>query len=258
MAGRIVFVTGANRGFGRCVAVAAAAKWPDATLVLAHRPASEAQAKSVAAEVSPAMSTGSVSTAAIPDLANPADAQSAAADLFSRHRRDGCRAYFVSNAGSLGPLRPLPELTHAEVAEHCSSNIVAPLLLTQAFVAAFGKQAVLVNVSSLCAVKPFGGFTLYCQAKAARDMALRCAAEEGVRTLNYAPGPMDTDMAATIRGDHYDDGTRAMFTDLKEGGKCVDPAASARVLVALLDADKYESGLFTHYNDFADLGNVGA
>lgn len=49
--------------------------------------------------------------------------------------------------------------------------------------------------------------------KAARDMFFRVVAEEclSVRFLNYAPGPMETDMLEEIQSSCYDDVTRDMF-----------------------------------------------
>lgn len=51
-----------------------------------------------------------------------------------------------------------------------------------------------VNISSLCALKPFKSWTLYCTGKAARDMMFKVLAveEPDVRVLNYAPGEFCT------------------------------------------------------------------
>ena len=75
-----------------------------------------------------------------------------------------------------------------------------------------------VNVSSLCAVQAFDSWGIYCAGKAARDMYHAVLAQEltkqaaatvegtagGVSgrkmlVLNYAPGPLDTDMQKEIR-----------------------------------------------------------
>lgn len=47
-----------------------------------------------------------------------------------------------------------------------------------------------MNISSLCAVKPFKNWALYCSGKASRDMMFQVLAleEPDVRVLNYAPG----------------------------------------------------------------------
>ena len=67
-----------------------------------------------------------------------------------------------------------------------------------------------VNVSSLCAVQAFESWGIYCAGKAARDMYHAVLAQElskrsgdntgsKILVLNYAPGPLDTDMQKEIR-----------------------------------------------------------
>ncbi len=63
----------------------------------------------------------------------------------------------------------------------------------------------IVNISSLAAVRPFPTLTQYSTWKAAREMYLQCVAEEfadrrdaALRTLSFAPGPMETDMTAGL------------------------------------------------------------
>lgn len=64
----------------------------------------------------------------------------------------------------------------------------------QAFPRRLGLRRTVVNISSLCALKPFPSWVLYCTGKAARDMMFRVLAEEepDVRVLNYAPGECPT------------------------------------------------------------------
>lgn len=61
----------------------------------------------------------------------------------------------------------------------------------------------IVNVSSLAAVMSFESWGYYCAGKAARDMFHKTIALEhvndGVVVINYAPGPLDTDMQKEIR-----------------------------------------------------------
>jgi len=86
--------------------------------------------------------------------------------------------------------------------------------------------------------------------KAARDMLHRSIAlesehrEGNVKTLNYAPGPMETDMQTEIRN-----GMRAAeshlseaFTAMHEQGGLLDPGYSAKKLLRLLAEDDFVSG----------------
>lgn len=77
-------------------------------------------------------------------------------------------------------------------------------------------QLIIVNVSTLAAIQAFPSFGIYCMAKAAREMFHKVLAEEqkstpenGIKVLNYAPGPLDTDMQTQIReGEQVDKATQ--------------------------------------------------
>lgn len=98
--------------------------------------------------------------------------------------------------GSLGDIsKSFLDLTDpAEINTYFAFNITSALCLTTAALQAFGKRPgssrTVVNISSLCALKPFKNWALYCSGKAARDMMFQVLAleEPDVRVLNYAPG----------------------------------------------------------------------
>lgn len=117
-----------------------------------------------------------------------------------------------------------------------------------------------MNVSSLAAIQPFESWAVYCAAKAAREMFHRVLAEEqkkitspvkNLLVLNYAPGPLDTNMQKEIReGLLVDAPTREYFTQLKANDQLVDAnVSSERLLKVLVDA-QFESG---SHIDFYDL-----
>jgi len=116
----------------------------------------------------------------------------------------------------------------------------------------------IVNVSSLAAVQPFETWGVYCAGKAARDMFHRVLAEETkaskqVKVMNYAPGPLDTDMQRQIReGVDVKAETRDYFISLKQENKLVDPLTSAAKLVKILDCGTYESGSHLDFFDLID------
>ena len=76
----------------------------------------------------------------------------------------------------------------------------------------------IINISSLLAVKPFAGWSLYASGKAARDMLHSVIASEepsdSVRLLNYAPGPLDTEMQKSVRETIGDADQRKAFTSM--------------------------------------------
>ena len=151
------------------------------------------------------------------------------------------RLILVHNVGSLGAL--------GAVAASCppppdffALNVTVPMLLTGALLAQCDTQrqrVTVVNVTSLCAIRPFAKTWQYCAAKAARDMAFAClAAEEPlVDVISYAPGPMETDMRSGL-----------LATCPEMSGPSVDMAASARKLAAMVVAGGSKSHI-----DFYDV-----
>lgn len=99
-------------------------------------------------------------------------------------------------AGSLGDISRFTKsfTDMAEVNSYLSLNVSSFLCLTSQFLQTFpqrpGLRRTVINISSLCALKPFSSWVLYCSGKAARDMMFRVLAEEepDLRVLNYAPG----------------------------------------------------------------------
>ena len=71
-----------------------------------------------------------------------------------------------------------------------------------------------------------------------------------VKILNYAPGPLDTDMQKEIREcSTVDEETRKYFISLKEESKLVDPNQSADKLMKIVLDSNYENGAHIDFFD---------
>lgn len=178
------------------------------------------------------------------------------------------RATIVHNAGSLRIASGLGieegvalEGVGDALAKQLDVNVTSMIVLTSAIMrhlrAREAMPAVvhIVNVSSLLAVVPQRALLEYCVAKAARDMALRVLATEfpvddssdfTLKTLNYAPGPMDTGMQETLRADSPD---AKMWQDMKEEGKLVPVLTSATKMAGILRTNEFESGAHIDFFD---------
>ncbi|NXJ05586.1 SPRE reductase, partial [Odontophorus gujanensis] len=160
------------------------------------------------------------------------------------------RLLLINNAGSLGDIsKSFLDLTDPdEINTYFAFNVTSALCLTSSALQAFGTRPgcsrTVVNISSLCALQPFRSWALYCSGKAARDMMFRVLAveEPDVRVLNYAPGPLDTDMQLLARTKTGDPETRQQFQSLQESGHLIDCAVSAQKLLGLLEEDTFSSG----------------
>ncbi|NXN03698.1 SPRE reductase, partial [Sylvia borin] len=167
------------------------------------------------------------------------------------------RLLLVNNAGSLGDIsKSFLDLTDLEeINTYFSFNISSALCLTSTALRAFGARPggsrTVVNISSLCALEPFRSWALYCSGKAARDMLFRVLAleEPGIRVLNYAPGPLDTDMQLLARTRTGDPGLRQHFQRLQEKGQLIDCSVSAQKLLRLLQEDSFPSGAHVDFYD---------
>ncbi|MBN3298299.1 SPRE reductase, partial [Amia calva] len=163
----------------------------------------------------------------------------------------------VNNAASLGDVsRFAVSFTDPrEVDAYLSLNVSSALSLTAGVLSVFprrvGLQRCIVNISSLCAQQPFRSWVLYCTGKAARDMMFRVLAEEepDLRVLNYAPGPLDTDMQAEARCLTGDPELRQSYSSMHSQGKLLSCTQSSLKLTGVLLQDSYQSGAHLDYYD---------
>ncbi|NXX81080.1 SPRE reductase, partial [Urocolius indicus] len=163
----------------------------------------------------------------------------------------------VNNAGSLGFIsKSFLDLTDPhEINSYFAFNVSSALCLTTTALRAFGERPgssrTVVNISSLCALKPFKNWALYCSGKAARDMMFQVLAleEPDVRVLNYAPGPLDTDMQLLARTKTGDPEMRQLFQNLQESGQLIDCTVSAQKLLHLLEENTFQSGAHVDFYD---------
>lgn len=163
----------------------------------------------------------------------------------------------VNNAGSLGDISRFTKsfTDMAEVNSYLSVNVSSFLCLTAQILQAFpqrpGLRRTVINISSLCALKPFSSWVLYCSGKAARDMMFRVLAEEepDLRVLNYAPGPLDTDMQLEARSKSGDAHLRKSFHEMFTQGQLLTCQESCTKLMKLLMEDSYTSGAHIDFYD---------
>ncbi|KAG6612300.1 sepiapterin reductase [Phytophthora cinnamomi] len=275
-----VLVTGASRGFGRCLALDFARLLRTQSLDLHLWARSEGDLKETErlarAEWEAAAGELRCFLQRV-DLADPAD-YAAKVDqvLLQLAAQSYDRVFLVHNAGSLGQLGLVQECASSptELAQYWELNVTSVLWLNKRFLDVFGAsrqellaatstaagaanktQLVIVNITSLCGIEPFKTHMMYCSGKAAREMHHRVIATEQevagkVRVLQYSPGPMDTDMQKTIReSPRVDPELRKQFEDMKAQGTLIPPAQSSQRGVKLAISGDYETGAHVDYYD---------
>jgi benzil reductase ((S)-benzoin forming) len=158
----------------------------------------------------------------------------------------------INNAGLLDPLMPLDKATVDPIAKAYAVNLVAPATLMAHLLYRTEKLTLprkIINISSGAATKPYAGWGCYCSTKAGLEMLTRCVAQEQARrghptqVCAVAPGVVETDMQRQVR-----ETTDALFPNrqkfirLHDRGALASPLATARQLLALDEAGRFEPG----------------
>jgi NAD(P)-dependent dehydrogenase (short-subunit alcohol dehydrogenase family) len=192
LTGRSVVITGASRGLGRALALAAARE--GASLALCARGGEALEAVAVECR-----EQGIDVVAVLADMSDARDVERFAATALERF---GAVDVLINNAADLGPT-PIPQLTDAPASaleDVLRANVIGPLRLTQAVIGGMllRNQGLVVNVTTDAAVIGYAGLGLYSASKAALDALTRSWAAElqptRVRVISVDPGDMDTVM----------------------------------------------------------------
>jgi sepiapterin reductase len=160
---------------------------------------------------------------------------------------------FISNAGTLSSLSRVGLVSFEDINESFMINCTIPFYITKLLLQKIEPHLLTIcNVSSLCAIQPCENMGLYCSSKAAREMFFKTATLEypKLRVLNYAPGPMDTDMQTRIRQEMNGCASKDRFIALHQSGGLVDPNESAKLMLELLMNNKF---INASHVDFYDL-----
>lgn len=221
--GRVVLVTGAERGIGRETARRAAAEGADIAAIGLDR----AGLDSLVAEVS---ATGRRAAARVADVAE-VDAVTAAIDALVGElgRLDVAHA----NAGILVPAATITDLDLDDWHRVLAVNLTGVLLTFRAAVPHFGPEGgLLLATGSSLAVRPASGLLPYVAAKAGvhaivRSLALELA-PQGIRVNVVAPGLTETPMTTELPG-HIERGLPAVPL-----GRLVQPDEVAALAVHLM------------------------
>jgi sepiapterin reductase len=155
------------------------------------------------------------------------------------------RAVLINNAAVIGRVGPVDRSDAASLAEVLRVNLEAPAVLCAAFLRAtrsWRTERRIVNVSSGVARTAVAGWAAYCAAKAGLDHLSRVMALDEqrlpnpARIVSLAPGLIDTDMQADVRGSNASEFPDiARFKEYKTTGQLVAPKDAAVRLLAFLD-----------------------
>jgi len=244
----LVIVTGASRGLGQAIAVQMAHAIADPTLLLISRSSQDLKTTKNLCQNANDQCIIKLETM---DL-NIADVQDMNAIIEKIDFTPFNSLILVHNAGSIGNQgTKMVDFDKIQVMQDYYRLNVFSVMLLNSVVYKKSKNIdhkLVINISSIAAIQPFETWGSYCSAKAARDMLFKnMAVEEPSWTvLNYAPGPLDTNMVKDILEDQ---GTHANIRKAFENMTILKPETSAKRLVEILTKNTFKSGSHVDYFD---------
>lgn len=201
LAGKVAIVTGASKGIGAGIAKHLAAAGAS---VVVNYASSREGADKVVAEITAA---GGKAVAVQGDVSKQADIDRLFAETKSVY---GKLDVLVNNAG-VYEFAPLEAVTEESFHRQFNLNVLGLLLTTQKAVAEFGdKGGSVVNISSVAAIQPPAGASVYAATKGAVDVITKALAQElgpkKIRVNSLNPGMVETEgvhSAGFVGSDFY-------------------------------------------------------
>ncbi len=195
LAGKVALVTGGGSGIGKATALRFAAQ--GAAVALAGR--REAELAAVAGLI---VDRGGRAVAIPTDISDEAAVDHLVAHVVNQF---GGIDIAFNNAGILGPLKPITELSVAEFDAVIATNLRGVWMLARAEIRAMqaaGRAGSIVNTSSFVAEAASAGTSIYAASKAGLNAMIRALALEvganGIRINNVAPGVIRTPMSSGL------------------------------------------------------------
>ncbi|PRY85312.1 SDR family NAD(P)-dependent oxidoreductase [Mongoliibacter ruber] len=183
------------------------------------------------------------------DLSNVANIEANMDSIFPEG--DFSKIVLINNAGWIGPISHIGNLRNQDVQSLFDLNVVAPMLLMNAFVKKYADveaEKTVINISSGAAKKAIDGWAGYSSSKAALNMMTEAAQVEAdldgskIKYFALAPGVVDTDMQTDIRGASEKDFSKLdKFQKLKSNNELSSPQEAAEKILYLIDnRDQFE------------------
>jgi len=232
---KVVVVTGASAGLGRCLALEAGRRRGRVGLI--------ARRAHLLEELRDTIRVLGGAACAIPTDVRDAQAVEGA---FARIESIwGHIDILINNAAVVEPLAPLVQCSNEELLSALTTNVFGVYIATREALKRMIVQptgGVVVNITGGTGRHPYPSWSAYCSQKAAVDMFTRCVAMEvsgrPVRVTAICPGSFDSHMQRAIREtSELGFPAREKFVRLYEEGKLADPEELAKVIVDLCLVD---------------------
>jgi benzil reductase ((S)-benzoin forming) len=218
---KVFIITGGGSGIGKALALALAARGKSVLIVGRREPVLQETA-----------STSPLIEYLCADVSTHEGLQSIKTYVHKTPKIQG----LINNAGTVEPIAPMAEMNREEWHHALSTNLYAPLFLTQLLYDKLQGGRVL-NIGSQAAYFAIKGWSAYCVSKAALAMLSQCwqLESESVAFASVKPGIIDTSMQAIARtGINMDPERTDFYRRLKNNNRLITPATVAEFLSWLL------------------------
>ncbi|CEJ04141.1 Putative Sepiapterin reductase [Rhizopus microsporus] len=213
----VYVITGANRGFGKVIAEVIASKAKEKTsIILVGRNRAELETIQLAN-----VDTYFIGNISLEGAIQTEETIVKSLEDMMKDIAPITKAVLINNAGSTGDLsKKVDDYTMEEIQTYIDLNVTSYIALITGFIRLFKNYnsvtMTIVNISSLLAVQAFPNWGLYATGKSARDMLLKVVAKENptIRTLSYAPGPLNNEMQKNVRETLGDDEQKTLYTKM--------------------------------------------
>ncbi|XP_011860253.1 PREDICTED: sepiapterin reductase [Vollenhovia emeryi] len=248
-----LLVTGASRGIGRQIAITFGSLLEEGSRALLLARNKDAL-QEVASNIPSKVKVHTVST----DLSKSTDVKfkefiSEALSGTATNAFD--RVVLVHNVGSMGNISRFVN-TILDVntwRELYDLNFFIPAVLNAVVMNTFDKsiKKTVINITSLYGIQAGIGCGQYCSVKAAREMYFKVFALENpdINVLNYAPGPVDTDMFKYVCESIADLEAKKMYNEMRQNKTMLTTEQTVNRLVQVLKERKYNSADHVDYYD---------
>ncbi|MET7401391.1 SDR family NAD(P)-dependent oxidoreductase [Dactylosporangium sp. NPDC005572] len=141
------------------------------------------------------------------------------------------------NAATIEPIALAGDLPPEAVLAAVNLNLVAPILLTNLFLAAFQNSEArlrVVYVASSAAHRAYPGWATYCATKAGAEAFMRCVSEAATRPCDVElvdPGAMETQMQQALRDRGNGLPGHARLVERHRVGDIGDPLMVAKTII---------------------------
>ncbi len=228
--GKVAIVTGASKGIGASIAKHLAA---EGASVVVNYSSSKEGADKVVAEI---VKKGGKAVAVGANLSKKSEID----HLFAETKKSFGRLDVLVNNAGIFEFKPLGDVTEEHFHKQFNLNVLGLILASQKAAEQFGAEGgSIINISSVVAVSPAPGGSVYSATKAAVDAVTKSLAKElgskKIRVNSLNPGMVETEgfHAAGIAGSDF----QKMVESQTPLGRIGQPDDIGKVAVFLASAD---------------------